>query len=171
MVIRDTTEKDLPAMVDMLNVEIAQSPYVYAEAPVTLNERRIWLEAHRVSDLPVLVAETEDDAAVVGWGALSPYRPSSGYRFTAELSVYVARASQRRGAGSAMVQALITRAERRGIRAIVGSVDADNTPSLALLGGFGFIEVARLPSVGYKFGEWRTQLLVLRHPGTAPWPG
>jgi len=170
MVIREATEKDVPAIVDMLNVEIDQSPYVYAETPVTLDERRVWLAAHHAAGLPVLVAESEDDASAVGWGSLSPYRPSSGYRFTAELSVYVARETQRRGAGAAIVQALITRAEDRGIRAIVGSVDAENTPSLALLGRFGFVEVARLPSVGFKFGEWRTQLLVLRHSGTAAWP-
>ena len=166
-IVRDVTDADLPSIIDMLNVEIAESPYVYAETPVTLAERRVWLEAHRAADLPVIVAENAADAAVVGWGALSPYRPSSGYRFTAELSVYVSRAMQRRGIGSAIVQELIARANARGISAIVGSVDAENTPSLDLLGSFGFAEVARLPSVGYKFGQWRTQLLVLRHSGAA----
>lgn len=166
-IIRDVTEADLPAILDMLNVEIAQSPYVYAETPVTLAERRAWLEAHRAAGLPVIVAQNEADAPVVGWGALSPYRPSSGYRFTAEMSVYVSRGMQRRGIGSALVQELITRASAQAIRAIVGSVDAENAPSLDLLGSFGFAEVARLPSVGYKFGQWRTQLLVLRHSGTA----
>jgi phosphinothricin acetyltransferase len=166
MVIRDATGADLPAIVDMLNVEIARSPYVYAEIPVTVEERRAWLAAHREANLPVLVAE--NDAVVAGWGALSPYRPSSGYRFTAELSVYVARGTQRRGTGSAIVAALIARAASQGIRAIVGSVDADNSPSLRLLEKFGFVEAARLPSVGYKFGQWRTQLLVLRQPLTAP---
>jgi L-amino acid N-acyltransferase YncA len=168
VIIRDAADADLPAIVDMLNVEIAQSLYVYAETPVTLDERRVWLETHRAANLPVIVAANEADAAAVGWGALSPYRTSSGYRFTAELSVYVSRAMQRRGTGSAIVQELIARAEARGIRAVVGSVDAENTPSLDLLGTFGFAEVARLPAVGYKFGQWRTQLLVLRHSGRAP---
>jgi len=96
-VIRDATDADLPAIVDILNVEIAESPYVYAEVPVTVDERRSWLAAHRAADLPVLVAVTAEDQAVIAWAALSPYRPSSGYRFTAELSVYVARGAQRRG--------------------------------------------------------------------------
>ena len=47
-------------------------------------------------------AVTAEDRAVVGWAALSPYRPSSGYRFTAELSVYVARgrSAARNGLGT-----------------------------------------------------------------------
>jgi L-amino acid N-acyltransferase YncA len=164
IVIRDATDADLPAIVEILNVEIAQSAYVYAEVPVTVEERRAWLEAHRAANLPVLVAQSTEDLAAVGWAALSPYRPSSGYRFTAELSVYVARAAQRRGIGAALVRALIDIAGgERGLHALVGSVDAENTPSRDLLGQLGFVEVARLPEVGFKFGQWRTHLLVLRH--------
>jgi phosphinothricin acetyltransferase len=164
IVIRDSTDADAGAIAEILNVEIAESPYVYAEVPVTIEERRAWLAAHRAANLPVLVAQSTVDRAVVGWAALSPYRPSSGYRFTAELSVYVARAAQRRGTGAALVGALIAIAEReRGLHALVGSVDAENTPSLDLLGRLGFVEVARLPEVGFKFGQWRTHLLVLRH--------
>jgi phosphinothricin acetyltransferase len=162
--IREMTDADLPAIVEMLNVEIAESPYIYAEIPVTLEERRVWLAAHRAVDLPVLVAHAGENSTAIGWAALSPYRPSSGYRFTAELSVYVARAAQRRGTGSALVHALIEIAEQqRGLHALVGSVDAENAPSLALLSRYGFVEVARLPEVGFKFGQWRTHLLVLRH--------
>jgi len=164
ILIREATEADVPAIVEILNVEIAESPYVYAEVPVTVADRQAWLTTHRAANLPVLVAESTEQSAVIGWAALSPYRPSSGYRFTAELSVYVARGAQRRGVGVALMRALIDIAEReRGLHALVGSVDAENTPSLELLGKLGFVEVARLPEVGFKFGRWRTQLLVLRH--------
>jgi L-amino acid N-acyltransferase YncA len=164
IVIRDATDADVPAIVEILNIEIAESAYIYAEVPVTVEERRAWLVAHRAANLPVLVAQSTGDRRVVGWAALSPYRPSSGYRFTAELSVYVARRAQRRGTGAALVHALIDIAQgRRGLHALVGSVDAENSPSLHLLGRLGFVEVARLPEVGFKFGEWRTHLLVLRH--------
>jgi L-amino acid N-acyltransferase len=162
VVVRDATEDDLAAMVAMVNTEIADSPYVYAETPLTVEDRRDWLASHRSALLPVLVATEADDAEnVVGWAALSPYRASSGYRFTAELSVYVARSAHRRGIGSELIAALLDRAERSGLHALVGSVDADNAPSLALLERFGFTEAGRLPDVGRKFDRWRTQLLVL----------
>ena len=161
IVIRDATEDDLPSIAGLLNTEIAESPFVYAEHPVTVDQRREWLAEHRSRNLPVLVAVDPHSGTVSGWGALSPYRPSSGYRFTAELSVYVDRGAQRRGIGSLLVQALVDAAQERGLHAIVGSVDAGNSPSIALLGRFGFVEAARLPEVGRKFDQWRTQLLVL----------
>jgi L-amino acid N-acyltransferase len=163
MVIREATEADLPAITAMLNHEIAQSPYVYAETPVTVDERRQWLASHRSAQLPVLVAiDVDSGAGVVGWGALSPYRSSSGYRFTAEVSVYVVPASHRQGIGSRLVAVLVEAARSRGLHALVGSVDAENRPSIALLERHGFVEAARLPEVGRKFNQWRTHLLVLR---------
>jgi L-amino acid N-acyltransferase YncA len=158
--IRGAADADLPAMAAILNQEIAASPFVYAEEVVTLKERRRWLDAHRAAELPVLVA-TEHDL-VLGWASLSPYRGSSGYRFTAEASVYVAPAARRRGVAAGLLGALIDAHALQRFHAFVASIDAENAPSIALFERFGFSEAARLPDVGRKFGEWRTQLLFLR---------
>ena len=42
IVIRDATDADVPAIVEILNIEIAESAYIYAEVPVTVEERRAW---------------------------------------------------------------------------------------------------------------------------------
>jgi L-amino acid N-acyltransferase len=161
--IRDAANADLPAMAAILNEEIAASAFVYAEDPVTVDERRVWLAAHRAGDFPVLVAV---DAATpdtpLGWASLSPYRTSSGYRFTAEASVYVARSARRRGAAAGLLGSLIDAPAAQRFHAIAASIDAENAPSIALFERFGFSEAARLPEVGLKFDEWRTQLLYLR---------
>ena len=160
--IRDATDADLPLMVAMLNREIAESPHVYAESPVSVDERRGWLASHRAASLPVIAAvEPGRSDEILGWAALSPYRASSGYRFTAELSVYVDPLVHRRGIGTQLIARLLEIARTRGLHAVVGSVDAGNDASIALLERFGFVEAARLPEVGWKFGRWRTQLLVL----------
>jgi phosphinothricin acetyltransferase len=165
--IREAADADLPAMAAILNQEIAASPFVYADDPVTLDDRRAWLEAHRAGGFPVFVAvDADDDALILGWASLSPYRSSSGYRFTAEASVYVARAARRRGVGAALLGALLDGPASSGCHAFVASIDAENTPSIVLFERFGFSEAARLHQVGRKFGEWRTQLLLLRiHAG------
>src|SRR5215471_10456315 len=67
--IRDATNADLPEMAAILNHEIAASPFVYAEEPVTLDERRAWLDEHRSSGLPILVATDGADRALLGWPA------------------------------------------------------------------------------------------------------
>lgn len=131
-IIRTAGERDLPAIVAILNLEIAESPYVYAEAPLTLDDRRSWLQMHRSASLPVVVATDPGSPEVLGWASLSPYRAASGYRFTLEASVYVARGAHRRGIG------------------------------IALFELFGYVEAARLKEVGRKFERWRTQLLLLK---------
>jgi len=158
IIIRNATDADLPAIVAIVNREIAESPYIYAEVPVTTVG---WAAAHRAGDLPVLVAEDDGAREVLGWTSLSPYRSSSGYRFTAELSIFVRRDLHRRGIASRLLAELHAIARARGLHALVGSVDSDNAPSLALLAKFGFVEAARLPEVGRKFDVWRTQLLLL----------
>jgi L-amino acid N-acyltransferase len=163
IILRDADERDLPAIAAIFNLEIAESAYVYAETPLTLDDRRSWLQMHRSAGLPVVVAADRDGAAeVLGWAALSPYRPASGYRFTLEASVYVARAAHRQGIGRQMLAALHDAAQARGVHTIVASIDSENAPSLALFERFGYVEAARLTEVGRKFEQWRTQLLLLR---------
>jgi phosphinothricin acetyltransferase len=160
--IREATDDDLTAVAAMLNREIAESPYVYADIPVTLDERRQWLKSHGAVELPVAVATPADGSNVVlGWGALSVYRPSGGYRFTVEASVYVAPFAKRQGIGGRLLKWLCDEAHKRQMHALVASIDAENAPSIALFERHGFREVARLNEVGWKFGAWRTQLLFM----------
>jgi L-amino acid N-acyltransferase YncA len=159
--IRDAAERDLPAIAVIFNLEIAESAYVYAEAPLTLDDHRSWLHMHQSASLPVVVAtDLGDTTEVLGWAALSPYRAASGYRFTLEASVYVARGSHRRGIGRRLMDALEDWARARGVHAIVASIDSENTPSIALFERFGYVEAARLREIGRKFDRWRTQLLL-----------
>jgi phosphinothricin acetyltransferase len=162
--IRGADERDLPAIAAIFNREVVESAYVYAETPLTLADRRAWLQAHRSAGLPVVVAtDPGEPTEVLGWASLSPYRPATGYRFTLEASVYVARASHRRGIGRRLMSALDDLAQARGARAIVASIDSENAPSIALFERFGYVEAARLPDVGRKFERWRTQLLLLKN--------
>ena len=130
---------------------------------MSLDERRAWLAVHAAGGLPILVAtEVDDPATLLGWAALSVYRPSSGYRFTTEASVYVAPFAQRRGIGRRLLARLCDEAREREKHAIVASIDSGNRPSIALFEREDFKEVGRLDHVGYKFDAWRTQLLFLR---------
>jgi L-amino acid N-acyltransferase YncA len=109
--IRDLTDADLPDVVNMLNEQIATSPFVYAEIPITTEDRLAWLNEHREAGLPVIAAfDGDQHTPLVGWAALSPYRMSSGYRFTAEVSVYVVPTSYRRGVATRLLSELVERA-------------------------------------------------------------
>ena len=161
VIIRHADERDLPAIMAIFNVEIAESAYVYVETSLTLDDRRSWFQMHRSASLPVVVATgPSDPTEVLGWAALSPYRAPSGYRFTLEASMYVARAAHRQGIGRRLLAALDDGAKAREVHAIVASIDSENAPSIALSERFGYLRAARLTEVGQKFERWRTQLLL-----------
>jgi phosphinothricin acetyltransferase len=95
-----------------------------------------------------------DGGRVVGWSALNRFHARPGYRFTTENSVYVAADQRGRGIGTRLLPPLIEAAQRLGLHAIIGAIDADNEASLRLHARFGFEKVAHLRQVGFKFGRW-----------------
>jgi phosphinothricin acetyltransferase len=49
-----------------------------------------------------------------------------------------------------------------GKHVMVAAITADNTTSLRLHGRHGFVESARMPELGYKFGRWHELVLMQR---------
>jgi phosphinothricin acetyltransferase len=159
MEIRPATVGDLPAINDIFNHYVRTSPYVYALEPIGPDEREQWFAQHDRAH-PILVAAEEGE--VVGWGSLSVFNSRLGYRFTVEDSVYVRAGRMRRGAGRALLAALMDAAGAHGHHAVLAIVDADNDPSIVLHRQFGFVEAALLKQVGYKFDRWRDVVYLQR---------
>lgn len=149
--LRDATVADLPRINDIYNYYVETSTCTYQEQPDTAETRRAWFEEHGPLH-PVIVAEVA--GVVEGWGALSPFRTRSAYRFTVENSVYVADAWRGQGIGRLLLVDLIARARGIGHHSIIAGVDADQRASLVLHERHGFTPVSRLVEVGYKFGRW-----------------
>jgi phosphinothricin acetyltransferase len=111
---------------------------------------------------PYLVAEL--DNAVVGYAYAGPYRTRPAYRFTVENSIYVAPEAQRRGIGRTLLMALIDACVERGYRQMLAVIgDSPNQPgSIGLHKACGFVDVGKLPDVGFKFDRWLDSLLLQR---------
>jgi len=142
---------DLASINDVYNYYVSHSTCTYQETPDPIEARRAWFERHG-PEHPVTVAEV--DGRVVGWGALSPFHARSAYRFTVENSVYVDHEYQRRGIGDAILKDLLARARVIGHRTIIAGIDASQEGSLAIHAKHGFVKVAHLRAVGYKFERW-----------------
>ncbi len=103
--------------------------------------------------MPYLVAVLDGD--IVGYAYATVYRGRSGYRFTAEDSIYVHHEHTRSGIGSALLGELISACEAAGCRQMVAVIgDPDNPASVELHQRFGFEPAGELRSVGFKFGRW-----------------
>lgn len=123
----------------------------YQTEPDSLTERQAWFTAHGPSH-PVLVAELAGE--VLAWGALSPFRPRGGYRFTVEDSIYVRHDQQRRGLGKALLGELLQAARVHGHHSVMAVISADKPGSVALHEAFGFRQAGLLREAGYKFDTW-----------------
>jgi L-amino acid N-acyltransferase YncA len=151
-IIRPAAHTDLPGILAIYSEAVLHTTASYDYEPSTLEARTAWYESHVQQRLPIFVAEQGD--SVVGWSALHTFRPKVGYLFTAENSVYVAADRRRQGIGRALIVPLIRCARQLGMHALIAEIDAENTPSLRLHAGLGFVQVAHFREVGYKFGHW-----------------
>jgi L-amino acid N-acyltransferase YncA len=134
-----------------------------------VDDRLTWFEGRRTQELPVLVADGGKDT-ILGFASYGPFRPREGYRLTAEHTVYVEPAAQRKGIGRALVTRIVEIATEKGVHVLVGAVDADNAASIGLHETLGFTVAGRLPQVGTKFGRWLDLVLVAKVLGEADAP-
>jgi L-amino acid N-acyltransferase YncA len=151
MTITDATPADLPRINEIYNHYVLYSTATYQDEPEKIESRQAWFDRHGAA-YPVTVAR--EDGAIVGWASLSPYHARSAYRMTVECSVYVDPQCHRRGVGKALMHDLITRARTAGHHTIIGLIDSDQAASLGLHKLLGFVPVAHLREVGFKFGRW-----------------
>jgi L-amino acid N-acyltransferase YncA len=142
---------DLPAINDIYNHYVLNSTATYQEDLETLESRQAWFDRHGPAH-PVTVARIS--STIAGWASLSPYHPRSAYRRTVECSVYVDSSTHRRGLGRALMLDIISRARAAGHHTIIALIDAEQAPSLSLHELLGFVRVALLREVGFKFGRW-----------------
>jgi L-amino acid N-acyltransferase YncA len=152
VVVRDAERHDLPGVLAIYNEVIATSTAVFSDQPVTLAERERWLAGRLADGYPVLVAS--DASGIVAFGSFGHFRSWPGYRYTVEHSVHVRVDRRGEGVGTAVLNALIERAIALGKHVMVAGVDADNAASIRLHERLGFVPVARLSEVAWKFDRW-----------------
>ena len=152
--IETATEAHLPAILGIYNEVIVNSTAVYSFEPVSLQDRRDWLELRRKQGFPVLAAldargEVEGFASYAEWRGAWP-----GYRHTVEHSVHVRADRRGQGVGRALLEALIPLARIQGKHVLIGGIDAQNDASIRLHEKLGFTRAAYFHQVGRKFDRW-----------------
>jgi L-amino acid N-acyltransferase YncA len=153
---RAATLTDAEAIARIYNEGIEDRVATFETRPRTAADVQGWFDGVH----PIVVAE--DEGRVLAFASTSTYRPRDCYAGIAEFSVYVAREARGRGAGRAVMQALIAEAERAGFWKLVSRVFPHNTASLGLLRSIGFREVGRYEKHGKLDGEWLDVVIVER---------
>lgn len=163
MNIREALQSDVMAITALYNAWIPTSTITWTEELDTPDKRSDWLESQRAHDFPVFVAEVAGE--VVGFATYEYFRGEGkwpGYRLTVEQSIHVSESHWGTGVGRALVAALIERARSDGMHVLVAGIDSENAASIQFHSRLGFIEVARMPHTGQKFGRWLDLVLMQR---------
>lgn len=153
MTVRPATRADLPAILEIYNDAVLTTTATYDYEPRTMEHRIAWFDDHERQGYSIFVAEKEG-GGIVGWSALNPYHTRIGYRFTTENSIYVTAKERGNGIGKLLLAPLIDAARKRGLKAIIATIDAENEASIRLHARFGFEQVGHFKRVGFKFDRW-----------------
>ena len=153
---RRATLDDAPAIARIYNQGIEDRIATFETRLRTAADIRSWFGGTH----PIVVVES--GGQVVAFAATSLYRNRACYAGIAEVSLYVARDSRRRGVGRLAMQSIIEEAERAGFWKLVSRVFLDNQASRGLIASLGFREVGVYEKHGQLDGVWRDVLIVER---------
>src|ERR1043165_8657423 len=106
LIIREAKQADVPGILEIYNEAVLNTTATADYEPSTLTQRMEWFKLRQKLNLPIFVA-VGNGGRIVGWSSLSPYHTRYGYRFTAEISVYVAADLRGQGIGKLLVPPLI----------------------------------------------------------------
>ena len=149
--IRIAREADAAAILAIYGPFCSETTISFEEHPPSLEEMR-----GRVFEtlklFPWLVCESE--GAIWGYAYASPHRERAAYRWSADVSVYIAAGHRRSGLGRALYTSLFQILTLQGFYNVYAGITLPNPGSVALHEALGFRHVGIYKNVGYKHGTW-----------------
>lgn len=152
LLVRSALVEDASEIAAIYNHYIHHSTATFEEFQLSPEQLVGRVKAVAEAGLPWLIAERQ--GAVFGYAYAIPWRERTAYRHSVEISAYVHPDHARSGAGSVLYRALIEALEHLGKRSVIGVVTLPNPASAGFHEKMGFVKVAHLRQVGYKFGRW-----------------
>jgi L-amino acid N-acyltransferase YncA len=124
-----------------------------------------------LAQLPWLVCERGGE--LIGYAYASPHSERAAYRWSLNVSVYIAAGCRRQGIGRALYTSLFALVRLGGYYSAHAGVTLPNAASVGLHESLGFVPVGIYRAVGFKLGAWHDVgwwQLELRPRSSAPAP-
>jgi L-amino acid N-acyltransferase YncA len=93
--------------------------------------------------------------AVVGYAYASQHQPRAAYRWSVNVTAYVAVSQRGKGVGRRLYGALIGILRAQGFRSAFAGIALPNDASVGLHEAVGFTPLGIYRDVGFKLGAWR----------------
>jgi phosphinothricin acetyltransferase len=96
----------------------------------------------------------DHDGAILGYAYAGEHRTRPAYRWSTDVTVYVAPSAQRKGVGRGLYGVLLELLALQGFRNAFAGIALPNMASVALHEGLGFAHLGTYRAVGFKLGQW-----------------
>jgi len=151
LTIRNATPTDAEAILAIYAPYITDSCISFETEVPAITEFTARIE-HVIPNYPYLVCEV--DGKVVGYAYVSQHRERTAYKYSADVSVYIAPEYHWQGIGRALYTKLFELMREQGFYTAIAGITLPNEKSVGLHKALGFKEVGVYHNVGYKFGKW-----------------
>lgn len=155
MIIRQARVSDAAALTAILNDVVDNTTITFT----TLRKTEETVAAD-ITARGAAFQVAENGGAVVGLATYFPFRAGPGYARTQEHSIVLTAQARGQGIGRALMTALEDVARAGGVHSLMAGVSGENAAGLAFHSAIGFVEVGRLPEVGFKFGRYLDLVLM-----------
>lgn len=151
MTIRAAATADAAAIADIYQHYVLETVISFEEIPPTANE----FEARMLATprLPWLVAVRA--GTVVGYCYASRHHARASYRWSADVSVYIAPSERGRGVGRLLYSELLPLVRALGYVSVFAGIALPNDASVEFHEAFGLTPVGVYRNVGFKNNAWR----------------
>lgn len=109
-----------------------------------------------IPGFPWMVCESDDE--IVGYACAHKHRERTAYQWSPESTIYIAEAHHGKGLARILYTALFDILKLQGFFNIYAGVLSTNANSTAFHKAMGFEEIGLFRNIGYKLGEWHTNL-------------
>ena len=149
--VRAATTADAAAIAGIYRPYVLETAISFEETPPTAAD----FEARMLATprLPWLVAVRE--GAVVGYCYASLHKTRASYRWSADVSVYVAPSERGRGVGRLLYGSLLPLVRDLGYVSVFAGITLPNDASVGFHEVFGLTPVGVFRNVGFKHKKWR----------------
>lgn len=154
ILIRLAIETDLPSIVGIYNESIPGGWSTADTKPLTVTDRIEWFRRFDPNKRPIWVAEMAGRIVAVTYLS-SFYGGRPAYDATAEISIYIASAYQRRGIGRLLKEFVIAECPRLGVTTLLSMHFDHNLATQRINQALGFQQMGHLVDIAIVQGTRR----------------
>lgn len=151
--LRRIEQGDLPALLEIYNQYVRETPITFDIEPRTLAQRRAWFDGFAPTGRYQCFVAVRDGRAF-GWASSHRYHERAAYDTTVMTSIYLAPDACGQGLGRKLYAALFEALGGEDIHRLFVGITLPNEASVRLHRAFGFEPVGIYREVGRKFGRF-----------------